>query len=150
MTAPSHADLVQAAAKRLRKPYQNCSPVGHLGCSHVVTELVCNNMIEIPDVIGFHSHGSILIEAKTSKADFHKDQFKDSRRHTFMGMGRLRYYICPTGLLVTDEMPPKWGLLYFDGKQVKAEKGAEIFDERYWEGEMRILLSSIRRLKKHE
>jgi hypothetical protein len=149
MTTPSHADLVQAAAKWLSKPYQNCSPVGHPGCSHVVTELVCNNMIEIPDVIGFHSHGSLLVEAKTSKADFHKDQNKPFRIYTEKGMGQLRYYICPTGLLVANEMPPYWGLLYFDGKSVEVEKDAGVFNDYYWQGEQRILLSSIRRLKEY-
>ena len=150
MTTPSHADLVKAAAKWLSKPYQNCSPVGHPGCSHVVTELVCSNMIEIPDVIGFHSHGSLLVEAKTSRSDFHADQKKPFRTHSCMGMGQLRYYICPAGLLVANEIPPYWGLLYFDGKSVEVEKDAEAFNDYYWQGEQRILLSSIRRLKQQK
>ena len=104
-------------------------------------------MIEIPDAIGFHSHGSLLVEAKTSKADFYKDQNKSFRIHTETGMGRLRYYICPTGLLVANEIPPYWGLLYFDGKSVEVEKDAEVLNDYYWQGEQRILLSSIRRLK---
>jgi hypothetical protein len=150
MIFPSHANLVQAAAKWLKKPYQSCSPVGHPGCSHVVTELVCSHTIEIPDVIGFHAHGSLLVEAKTSRADFYKDQGKPFRMHMEIGMGRLRYYICPTGLLVASEMPPCWGLLYFDGKSVKVEKDAEAFIDYFWQGEQRILLSSIRRLKQQK
>jgi hypothetical protein len=111
---------------------------------------MCAYMIEVPDVIGFHAHGSVLIEAKTTRADFRKDQNKPFRINTETGMGRLRYYICHHGLLIANEMPPYWGLLYFDGKQVEVEKDAEVFDERYWEGEMRILLSSIRRLEQQK
>jgi hypothetical protein len=144
----SHADLVQAAARWLRKPYQNCSPVGHPACSHVVTELTCACMIEIPDVIGFHGHGSILIEAKTTRADFRRDQAKPFRVNPKTGIGRLRYYICPSGLLTADEMPLNWGLLYFDGMCVQVKKDATVFCDYYWQGEQRILLSSIRRLKK--
>ena len=107
-------------------------------------------MIEIPDVIGFHAHGSLLVEAKTSRADFCKDHNKPFRIHTETGMGRLRYYICSTGLLVASEMPPCWGLLYFDGKSVRVEKDAEVFNDYFWQGEQRILLSSIRRLKQRK
>lgn len=29
-----------------------------------------------------------------------------------MGMGTLRYYACPKGLLKEDDLPEKWGLVY--------------------------------------
>ena len=68
--------------------------------------------IEIPDVIGFNSESSVIIEAKTSRSDFKKDADKFVRKHPKTGVGNYRFYICKEGLIKKDELPKKWGLLY--------------------------------------
>jgi len=68
---------------------------------------------EIPDVIGFDSWQSILIECKVSRSDFLKDQKKP---HRAKGMGNWRFYCCPTGLIKAEELPEKWGLIYVNHK----------------------------------
>ncbi|ARK13072.1 hypothetical protein A6C57_23535 [Fibrella sp. ES10-3-2-2] len=68
---------------------------------------------EYPDVIGFGSWGnSVLIEVKISRSDFLADRKKLFRQHPDMGMGRYRFYCCPTGLLKPEDLPEKWGLIY--------------------------------------
>lgn len=68
---------------------------------------------EIPDVIGFDSWQSILIECKVSRSDFFCDQKKPHRKK---GMGNWRFYVCPKGLIKKEELPEKWGLIYVDEK----------------------------------
>jgi len=46
---------------------------------------------EIPDVIGFDSWHSILIEVKVSRSDFLSDKKKS---HRSKGMGNWRFYCC--------------------------------------------------------
>lgn len=64
---------------------------------------------EIPDVIGFDSWKSILIEVKVSRSDFLSDQKKP---HRVKGMGNWRFYCCPKGMIKVSELPKKWGLIY--------------------------------------
>lgn len=66
---------------------------------------------EIPDVIGFGSWQSILIECKVSRSDFLQDKKKPHRQK---GMGNWRFFLCPKGLIKKDELPKKWGLIYID------------------------------------
>lgn len=68
---------------------------------------------EIPDVIGFDSWQSILIEVKVSRSDFLSDKKKP---HRAKGMGNWRFYLCPKGMIRKEELPEKWGLIYVDGK----------------------------------
>lgn len=72
---------------------------------------------EYPDVIGFGSWGrSVLIEVKVSRSDFLCDKKKSFRKNPEKGMGRYRYYCCPTGLIKQNELPNGWGLIYVDDK----------------------------------
>jgi hypothetical protein len=66
---------------------------------------------EIPDVIGFDSYQSILIECKVSRSDFLQDKNKP---HRAKGMGNWKYFCCPKGLIKKEELPDKWGLIYVD------------------------------------
>lgn len=66
---------------------------------------------EIPDVIGFDSWQSILIEVKVSRSDFLSDKKKP---HRAKGMGNWRFYMCPKGMIKKEELPEKWGLIYVD------------------------------------
>jgi len=68
---------------------------------------------EIPDVIGFDSWHSILIEVKVSRSDFLSDKKKS---HRSKGMGNWRFYCCPSGMIKKEELPPKWGLIYVNEK----------------------------------
>lgn len=71
---------------------------------------------EIPDVIGFNSWESVLIECKASRADFLQDKKKP---HRDKGMGNWRFYCCPKGLIRPDELPEKWGLIYVTGGRAR-------------------------------
>lgn len=112
---------------------------------------------QIPDVIGFGSWSSILIECKVSRSDFFADRKKP---HHQSGMGNFRYYCCPAGLLKAEELPEKWGLIYVDEKgKCKAvrivHREYEIIDDKVvytnrfsadHEAEKRIMYTALRRL----
>lgn len=80
----------------------------------VASELKCVGSREIPDVLGFRSHTSILIECKTSRSDFLADAKKPERNGSEMGVGNYRVYLTPKGLLSIDEIPNRWGLIEVD------------------------------------
>ncbi len=67
--------------------------------------------VEVPDVIGFNSNGSFLLEAKASRADFLADRKKPFRKDPSKGMGDWRFYIVPEGMVRIEELPEMWGLL---------------------------------------
>lgn len=86
------------------------------GFGVVATELSCIRSRERPDVIAFRSSCSAIIEVKVSRADFLADLKKPER--TVGGLGLYRFYLCPEGLLGIEDLPPRWGLLYANGKNV--------------------------------
>ena len=100
----THDELVIAGEKWLKRS---------IGVRFTLSELV-TAAGEIPDIIGWKSGFSILIECKTSRADFLTDKKKFFRRYPYEGMGTYRLYLCPTGLIHSDELPKGWGLLYYD------------------------------------
>jgi len=108
-----HKSLTALAVKWLKRPN---SQGGH-GCIVSASELRSGYDGEIPDAIGFRINGntviSVVVEAKATRADFLADKHK---KHRLSGMGRYRYYICPTGLIRVDELPEKWGLIYANAR----------------------------------
>ena len=58
---------------------------------------------------------------KISKSDFKADAKKDFRSCESKGIGQLRYYACPEGLIKPEELPPKWGLIYVYPKNKAAK-----------------------------
>lgn len=79
---------------------------------------------ENPDAIGWRYswggasyEGSMLVECKTSRADFRKDFQKAFRIEPEKGIGNWRYYMCPTDIIKVDEIPDKWGLIYVNEKR---------------------------------
>lgn len=97
----THTECVHAAAYWL-----------HSKCDVVLPEFFCFNA-ELADVIGFRAGGkSILIECKVTRTDYLRDKKKHFRYYPPSGMGDLRYYCCPKGLIKPEELPENWGLVY--------------------------------------
>lgn len=109
----SHSDLVGLGARWAKRQ----------GFPVVTTEIRANGSREEPDVLAFRGHCSLLIEAKTSRADFLAD-FKKPERNSDVGtgLGVYRLYLCPAELLAVQDIPQKWGLLWARGKRIEAVK----------------------------
>lgn len=139
----THKELVELSYKWVLK---------NASCGIAFKELVSIDR-EIPDVIGFNSWSSTLIECKVSRSDFLKDKKKP---HRLKGMGVYRFFSCPTGLIKIEELPENWGLIYADKKgKLKCvhnpynPKGGNIFSNgfvRDIEAEQRIMYTALRRL----
>lgn len=130
-----HAELVARASAWLRRDRSNLV---------VITEMVTENS-ETPDAIAFSRTGSTLVECKAQRGDFLRDKRKAFRRGDYPAMGRLRYYLCPEGLIAKDELPEGWGLLWVVGRGIQSQWPSRMFP-RSIEAEMRMLLSAFRRL----
>ena len=91
---------------------------------------------------------SAVIEVKTSHADFLVDRRKlcwseeFGQRH--YAAGRNRWYLCPEGVISRDELPDRWGLLYWDGKKVYPVVAPKDFEDTA-SADMDILTSILRR-----
>lgn len=116
MSKLTHRELCEIGFRFLKRPE---SANGH-GCHFSIIEAACYG--ENPDVFGvrhgIHGHGvgTFLLEAKTSRSDFLADRNKPHRINPELGVGKYRYYICPTGLIEPRELPEKWGLIYVSPK----------------------------------
>lgn len=139
----SHADLCWFGARWLRNTAR---------CSVVATELT-TYISEIPDVIGWRSNVSILIECKTSRADFMQDKSKPHRRDPMQGVGDWRFYLAPKGILTIEDMPEGWGLLELNNGRVRKLHGGP--KGNYWNAapfkgrkdrEVVMLVSTARRI----
>lgn len=84
---------------------------------------------EICDALGFTGliattpAASIVVEAKISRADFLADRAKSFRLAPHTGIGEYRYFITPEGLVQTDELPDKWGLIEYNGRGLSVACG---------------------------
>ncbi len=128
----THADLVARGLKWLENR-----------CTIAFPELV-TAAGETPDGWGFGGDGSILVECKATRSDFLADAKKYYRRRPAFGMGNLRYYLCPPGLIRPEELPEAWGLLYCLPKQIKVVVKARP-QEANLDAERRLLASVVRR-----
>lgn len=142
--APTHDELVAVAASWLgRSKYKNGLCIGG-PCPIIVTELA-TMAPERPDALGWHSGRTILIEVKVSRSDFFADQKKPFRQVPGLGLGEIRWYLCPEGLLQPDEMPEKWGLLWAtESGVVRVKKDPELQPANR-DAEAHILISVVRR-----
>jgi len=117
-------------------------------CDIVVTELT-TWVSETPDVIGWKSSVSTLIECKTNRQDFLRDKHKGSRRLPGAGVGNYRYYLTESTLCSLHEIPKKWGLLVLgEGGEIHCLQKPEYFITDLSK-ERTILLSCIRRIGQH-
>jgi len=113
-------------------------------CSIVLYEFA-TEADENPDVIGWASAGSVLIECKLTRADFLRDAKKAARKNPRAGMGQRRYYLCPPDVIQVKDLPPKWGLLWAARGAVMVEREARGYPERNLLAEVRFLSSMLRR-----
>jgi hypothetical protein len=108
--AVTHAQLVAYGARWLRKQ----------GFPVVWTELTAGWSREQPDVIGFRSTCSAIVEAKASRRDFLADAKKPERAGEAQGVGVYRFYLSPPDVIAPGDLPPRWGLLHLvDGKVIE-------------------------------
>lgn len=127
----THDDLIYIASKWLTR-----------SCEVIVSEIKGNR--EIPDAIGWCGSKTILVECKTSRSDYGKDEKKHFR--TYGGAGYSRYYLTPQGLIREHELPSKWGWLETDGTFVFVRRRSSPFPDRNVDAETRILVSACRKL----
>ena len=117
-------------------------------CSIVAVEL-CTWGSENTDVWGLGAFNeSVLIEVKTSHADFLNDKKKWCRSDAAGAAGRqagiFRWYLSPEGVIKKEELPDRWGLLYWDGKKILPVVAPKPF-ENTAAADMEILTSILRR-----
>lgn len=113
MSTLSHSQLTEIAVRWLHRPN---SGRGH-GCQVALSECWGGwGGGEQPDAMGWrnsgHQDGTVLVEVKTSRADFLADAKKPHRKQPELGVGRWRYFLCPEGLIQPEEVPERWGLLW--------------------------------------
>lgn len=131
MSAPSHTDLVQRAARWLRNSKR---------CTVVMTETGCW-LTRIPDAIGWDWKGnSIAVECKVSVADFKRDGLKRNPM-----VGRRFYYMTPPGLLARHDVGAGNGLLEVHGRQVRVVKEATRREGYSASVEVPLLVAEMRR-----
>ncbi|MDR0472327.1 MAG: hypothetical protein LBH43_01455 [Treponema sp.] len=145
----THKELIRLGRAWCIKPYAQNAEHGHAGCTVVITEISANTWsMEIPDILGFCSKASILIECKASRTDFLRDKDKVFRNPSVanMAMGSQRWYLAPFGIIKKEEVSDGWGLLevhrYHD---IHVSVFARI-QEKNWKSEQNILISVMRRL----
>lgn len=109
----NHQDLVLRAERWLRNSKR---------CGVVLTEYA-TYAGSIPDAIGFNSSRSFLVECKVSRSDFLRDM-KKYHRNNARQMGNFRWYMTLEDLVLPDEVPEGWGLLYVKRNQVREVKVA--------------------------
>ena len=141
----THDKLTKIASKWLKKHSQNIIVPN---CPTVISEVVAATPNgEIPDVIGWCSWASVLIEVKVSRGDYFRDFDKPFRAYNNLGMGELKYYLCPKDMIAIDEVPDSWGLLYCNDKGKIAIVKEAVRHDANLRSERTLLLSIIRRSK---
>jgi hypothetical protein len=100
MSADLHQYLVDVGARWLCRK----------GFGVVATEIAVAGVTEQPDVIGFRAQCSAVLEAKASRADFLADRKKAHREAG--GLGTYRLFVSSHGLILPEDLPPRWGLLW--------------------------------------
>lgn len=136
----THDELVARAGRWLR---------GTMKCGVVLCEVIGGGL-EQADAIGWKHGGrhSILVEVKTSRADFHRDK-KKWHRQAGMGMGQERWYFTPPGILTAKDLPEGWGLAENHGRFVRKKVNPpklECWDFEKTRREMGLLFSAMRKV----
>lgn len=123
MPSLDHTELCRIAVAWLKRPHSAGGP----GCQVALRECRYSFAGEAPDAIGFRAagwlDGSVVIECKTSRADFLADRAKPHRQSVATGLGNWRYYLAPAGIITTEDLPSGWGLLVARGRSIVALAG---------------------------
>jgi hypothetical protein len=146
--ALGHVALVKRACEWL---------AGTMGMHAVVPEIKTWNTRETPDVIAWKGEAThdpeaparvvcLVAECKASRADFLADRAKPFRVDPKRGMGGLRYFVAPAGMLVAAEMPARWGLAEVGPRGVRISLRAIPFEEHNVAQETLLLVAAMRRL----
>lgn len=134
---PTHKNIVRRISVWFKNRHQSCI---------VMAEFVTAAQ-EIPDVLVMQSGAnSVLIECKASRSDFIADKTKSFRRQEVYGVGDIRYYAAPEGIIKPEELPDGWGLLIVRPHQIieTVEPKRKEADKRK---ECIMLMSALRRLE---
>jgi len=118
-------------------------------CGVVLSEQACASG-EMPDAIGWKKRcHSVLVECKTSRADFLADRTKPWRLQPETGVGAERYYLAPSALIGVLELPTGWGLLEVAGRKITTAKRSarKLRSAMGFQLEMNLLLASLRRVE---
>ena len=84
---------------------------------------------------------------KVSRSDFASDATKKFRVDEDKGMGLLRYYVVPWGLVSPAEVATGWGLLWVDeGGRVSLRRQSSKFMRRKHAAEIATMVSALRRM----
>lgn len=139
-----HDRLTRLGASWLRKKQ---------GCRVILVDPKTAAVEEIPDLLGYKYNQSILIEVKTSVSDFKKDADKPFRKPG-RGMGQVRYYLTPQGLVSVKDIPAGWGLLEVDKADkvkvtLEAKRGSRN-DPEVSARELTLLVTEIHRVLRGE
>jgi hypothetical protein len=137
----THQQLVRLAEQWLRTRYR---------CGIVLSEQSCASG-ETPDVIAWKGAcRSVVVECKVSRGDFLADREKPFRKDPELAMGCERFYLAPQGLISAQELPKKWGLLEYKGREIRMAVKPCRQSQRGQTGlmrEMNLLLASLRRVE---
>lgn len=117
-------------------------------CTVVVTEFATSGIIETPDALGWkNARETILIECKTSQADFKRDNNKMFRKFWEFGLGQRRFYLTPPNLVTVEELPEGWGLLYCHPNKIEVvhEPSQRPMSKDVTWNEVSVLYSLVRR-----
>lgn len=125
-TKSLHYELCKLGARLIRSRKNPTLPF-NTPCKFATVELVCAGA-ELTDVWGTNGYETVVIEVKTSHADFLADKRKYARSKQAQilnhQIGNYRYYLCPEGVIKKEELPENWGLLAYDGKVIHRIKMA--------------------------
>ena len=137
----THHELCCKAAKWLRTRWYKNKPYADFAVVEIVTQ-----GYESPDVFGWNSTYSTMIEVKVTHSDFLNDKKKRIKHNSWNGtVGEYKFYFCPTNIIKVDELPDGWGLLYIDkDDKITIEKWGDKLDFNYI-GEREIINSILRR-----
>ncbi len=133
----THEELVIRAGRWLKNS---------LNCGVVLME--SHAFGEKPDAIGWKGHKSWLIECKVSRIDFTRDNKKPWRKYPEIGMGNIRYFLTLPKLVLANELPPQWGLLYAYPTMIREIKSPILFSNTDINivAERKLLYYNLRRL----
>lgn len=140
-----HSELVERGRKWLKNTHH---------CGVVLTEYRCDGSCEEPDVIGFKSNCSYLLECKSTRSDFLADKRKYFRRYgdgIGVGLGNYRAYLVGPGVVRSDDLLLfGWSVYEVRGKRVYHFSGPKIGDigqKPNYDWERGILYSVARRIQ---